>query len=271
MNLVTQFGKQICFILMYLYITIVIPLVTSFIYMTGQINSCWNLSGYLTIQLFDIQLQQKYIKYLKPVPFIQNGFILTNHRSFTDFFFDPYITRASCIVRRLACFVAGIFGLQLLFESRMIVINRGKDNRHDLWNNILNYTLILFYPEGTRLKHLSLPSNYKEVELKYGLLKSIYENRENQEYALNQVQIFISRGKEDVLNEKIFQLGFNQTITYMVGEPIIPSQYNTFDDFIDKVKHEWHTLWNIVYCSLDHTEIKDSKYVIEKINIPYYV
>ena len=271
MNSVTQLSKRGYFILMCLYIATVIPLVSSFLYIIGQINSCWNLSGYLTIQMFGIKLNQKCISNMRPVPFIQNGFILTNHRSFTDFFLDPYITRSSCIVRRLACLVAGIFGVQLLFDNRMIVINRDKDDRHKLWKKILNHTLILFYPEGTRLKHVTLPSNYKEVQLKHGLLKSIYENSKIQKQShLNQVQIFISRGKEDVMNEKTFQLNFNQTITYMIGDPIIPSQYNTFDDFIDKIKHEWHTLWNIVY--LNPTEIKDDthKYITNKIDVPYY-
>ncbi len=49
------------------------------------------------------------------------------------------------------------------------------------------------------------------------------------------------------MNEKIFHLGFGETVTYMIGDTIESGDYETFDAFIDKVKLEWHTLWNHVY------------------------
>ena len=102
--------------------------------------------------------------------------------------------------------------------------------------------LYMFYSEGTRCCHLSLPDNYKMISLRYGLLKSIWEKKEN-----TQIQIVISKNKEKVLNEKTMDIGFGIKIHYIVGNPINTRDYKTFDSFIDKIKLDWYTLWNQVY------------------------
>ena len=239
------FYKAIKFMSVFIYITVMIPLLTSFILVTYT-QSAWNLTTYLVIKTLQIKLKQIYLREKVPQPFITNGFILTNHRSFVDFFLDVYLTQGAYIGRLLAVAIVSIWGLQSINENRCILLQRGKDRRNSLWEKASKHKLILFWPEGTRCSHIVLPVNYKEVELKYGLLKSIYENKKP-------IQIYISSGKENVMHEKTFHLGFNETITYMIGEPIESGEYDTFDTFVDKVKLEWHTLWNHVY-SLDENK-----------------
>ena len=294
MNTIFHFPiKVFQFISFFLYITVILPIISSFLFITGieKIQSSWNLTAYLVIETLQIKLKQIYLKNMdenvekenvkkegveedvtqqkeQKVPtFIKNGFIITNHRSFTDLFLDVYLTQGDYVGRLLAVAIVTIWGIQSIVENRCILLQRGKDNRNTLWEKISKHKLIIYWAEGTRCSHTTLPVNYKDVELKYGLLKSIYENKKP-------IQIYISSGKENVVNEKRFHLGFGETVTYMIGEPFESSNYETFDAFIDKVKLEWHTLWNHVYnYNNDKNENnleKKSKYTEIQHLTPYY-
>ena len=82
-------------------------------------------------------------------------------------------------------------------------------------------------------------------------MKSIWENTEN-----IRIQITISKNKELILNEKTFDIGYGVNIYYITGEPIYTRDYDTFELFIDKVKLDWHTLWNEVYSYIDEDNEK---------------
>jgi 1-acyl-sn-glycerol-3-phosphate acyltransferase len=170
---------------------------------------------------------------------INSGVIITNHRSFTDFYLDPYLNKCPCITRGLAVIVIFLGGLLAIIYNRCIYINRDKDDRFTIYSKIKS-KLFLYYPEGTRCSHLELPSNYKDIQLKYGLLKSIYENK-------RPLQINISKNKELVINEKQMKIQFGITIYNIVGDKILAEDYNTFEDYIDKIKLDWFNLWNKLY------------------------
>lgn len=261
-NLIVKIGDGLVFLGCYVYLTYILPLFVCCLQLLQISNICFNTVAYLFIYSIDLRLKQKYIGD-NPIPFIKNGAIITNHRSFTDFFLDNYLTQGTCIARKMVMFVIGIIGLFFVFENRLIFINRKKDDRNTIWKKMEKHKLILFYPEGTRCSHLTLPVDYREIKMQFGLLKSVYEHGV-------EVQVYISAGKEDVMNEKRFRMGFGKTIVYMVGEPLHSKEYDTFEKFIDAVKLEWHTLWNHVYSSSHESPQQQQQLQICDVAIPFY-
>ena len=130
----------------------------------------------------------------------------------------------------------------------MIVFNRGKTRRHKLYKQILNHIevtntkRIIFYPEGTRQNYnlLTCVNDIKD-KLKYGLLKSIYENNT---YPL---QLCITSNKENVFNEKTFAFNYNTKIITCYSKYIHPKNSVTFESFIDKISEEWFECWKITH------------------------
>ena len=88
--------------------------------------------------------------------FINEGFILGNHRSWLDAFIDPFVSDSITIIRRLAVVGAPFVVLLSYIDDRVIVINRGKDSRDSVYAKCIihmqksNNKRIMFYPEGTR-------------------------------------------------------------------------------------------------------------------------
>jgi 1-acyl-sn-glycerol-3-phosphate acyltransferase len=232
--------------------------------MTSITNNAWDLESFL-IQEF---LQLRYIKLPyttnknnkcnchcdsdsdidnkideKMSDIISNGIIITNHRSYADFFIDPYMFQAPALGRMLAVFSILFSGVLGVICNRLLVINRN-DSRENIYNKLKKKKIFYFYPEGTRCKHLTLPQDYKDVALKPGLLKSIYEDNDKPN---QQIQVVISKNKENVMDEKSFKLGFRKNIIYCVGKPIKTKDYETFEEFFDAIKKEWKYLWDKVY------------------------
>ena len=237
------------FVLWCIFFTYILPLLAFFFYCIGYTTNPWDC----TTEMINSILNTKLININKtPQPFITNGVILTNHRCFSDFYLDPYLFSCSSMARRLAALVSGFFFVLSCYFNRGIIINRNQD-RNTIYSYVLSLgkTIFMFYPEGTRCSHVTLPEDYKEVSLKYGLLKSIWENTEN-----TRIQITISKNKELVLNEKTFDIGYGVNIYYITGEPIYTRDYDTFELFIDKVKLDWHSLWNEVYSYIDEDNEK---------------
>ena len=238
------------FILGCICTTCVLPTIAFFLYCFGYTNNPWDMNS----EMINYLTKTKAIHVNKSIqPFITNGVIITNHRCFTDFFLDPYVFSCPVIGRRIAVFASGIAGIISFFFNRTIIIDRRLD-RNTIFSYVLSlgHKLFMFYPEGTRCSHVTLPENYKEITLKYGLLKSIWENSEN-----TRIQITISKNKEKVLNEKKFKIGYGVNVYYITGNPIYTRDYSTFDEFIDKIKLDWHTLWNEVFSIDDNTILQD--------------
>ena len=97
---------------------------------------------------------------------IEKGFIIPNHRSFTDFYLDPYITRSSIVGRTLAFFAVSFYAfLGYFIDKRLIAISR-TDKREHTFAKLVNHmksssqfkNRIVFFPEGTRKNYMSLAS-----------------------------------------------------------------------------------------------------------------
>jgi 1-acyl-sn-glycerol-3-phosphate acyltransferase len=136
----------------------------------------WNLTTYIGF------FKLLNIKYKVDGKFIKKGFILSNHRTFCDFVYDPYISGASVVGRSLA-FISVLFASIIgIIDNRFIIVDRNKP-RHIIFEQIINFihsggrysNRILFYPEGTRKSHKTLTLEETKNIIKPGLLKSIYE------------------------------------------------------------------------------------------------
>ena len=171
---------------------------------------------------------------------IDEGFILPNHRSFIDFMIDPYMCNGTEVSRYLVILGAPFILLIAYIDNRVIFINRGKDNRNDIYNrcvlhiNQYQYKRIVFYPEGTRNKYTSLssPEELKSY-LKFGLLKSIYEDKRYP------VQLMISNNKEIAFNEKKLSANYGVKIHTKISKAIHPKNYATELEFFDEIVRVW--------------------------------
>lgn len=132
---------------------------------------------------------------------IDEGFILSNHRSFMDAIFDAYVTDGVLVCRALVILGAPFVVLLSYIDNRVILINRDKDKRDGIYERCVSHMnryknkRIVFYPEGTRNKYTSLGSRDElKSYIKFGLLKTIYQDKRYP------VQILISSNKEIAFN-----------------------------------------------------------------------
>jgi hypothetical protein len=175
-------------------------------------------------------------------PLIETGYMLANHRSWTDFCLDPFLADSAIIGRRIA--VLAIFWNTMIgyTDNRIFSFVVGKETRTQLFQRIKKHfamrNRILFFPEGTRLKytHLSSKDDVK-LYLKYGLLKEIYYDK------THPVQIQISNNKELVINEKKLHIQFGVPIRTHRTKAIYPDNYATEAEFYDAIAVEWYNAW----------------------------
>ena len=177
---------------------------------------------------------------------ISSGYILSNHRTWTDFAVDQYYSNA-CQTGRFLAYIACPASLFNYLDGRAIVINRNSSSHH-IFRKILEhhktspYKKIVIYPEGTR-RNYSVLENKDALKqyLKYGLLKRIYEHKEMP------VQCFISSNKELVCNEKKLSCRRNICIKNAISKPIYPIHFSSFEDFIDAICIEWFRCWKMTH------------------------
>ena len=237
--------------LFYMYISFIAPTYSILLYCIGLSKDPSITCAFIVLSTLDTKL----ITY-NETPLITNGVILTNHRSIADFYIDIYLFHCAAIGRYFAVFMTGFNGILAYFWNKVICINRNL-SRHAIYSKIQQHSpkLWYYYPEETRCSHLTLPTNYTDVPLKTGLLKSIYEDTNN-----TPIQIVISKNKEHVINEKKLHIGFEINVYSIIGEPIYTRDYATFELFLDKLKLDWHTLWNTIY--FVHSELFEKEPLI---------
>jgi hypothetical protein len=183
---------------------------------------------------------------------IEQGYILANHRSWTDFVFDTMISRGTIIGRREAFWAMGFSACLGYLDKRIISFTRGAETRQELFSrirqhmDITKYKRILFFPEGTRLKYTQLRSaDDVKTYLKYGMLKCIYEDKQFP------VQLQISNNKELVLDEKRMHIQYGMPINTHRSKPIYPNDYATEQLFYDEIAAVWYECWKITHLSQD--------------------
>lgn len=185
-------------------------------------------------------------------PLIEQGYILANHRSWTDFVFEPMMS-CSTIVARKEAFWAVWFSYCLGYlDNRTVGFTRGAETRQELFARIkqhmgiTKYKRILFFPEGTRLKYTQLNSaDEVKTYLKYGLLKCIYEDKQFP------VQLQISNNKELVFDEKRLHIRYGVPVNTHRSKPIYPKDYATEQLFYDEIAAVWYECWKITHLSQD--------------------
>ena len=171
---------------------------------------------------------------------IDEGFILPNHRCFIDIIIDGYVCNSYGLARYLVVLGTPFIILLSYIDNRAILINRGKDNRHDVYKRCVLHIhryqnkRICFYPEGTRNNYTSL-SSCEELKsyIKFGLLKSIYEDKRYP------VQLMISNNKEIAFNEKKLSAKYGVKINTKISKAIHPKDYSTDVEFFDEIVKVW--------------------------------
>jgi hypothetical protein len=174
--------------------------------------------------------------YIKDAELIDNGFILANHRCALDMFIDTPLVKASVVGRGMVYIANAFYGILFLIEGRGIILYRGTDTRETTYAKCKRKGgRIIFYPEGTRNSYTSLRDVAElKTYLKYGLLKSIYED------GIYPVQIQISNNKELALNEKKFTIGYNLEMNTRLSKPIHPADFATSQEFFDEIARVWY-------------------------------
>ena len=59
----------------------------------------------------------------------------------------------------------------------------------------------------------------------------------------------MSKGNDDIVNEKGFKMGFGKTIIYKYSPLIKPEDYSTREEFFDKVENVFNTMFSELYSS----------------------
>lgn len=177
--------------------------------------------------------------------FIKKGFVIANHRSFTDFVIDPYIARCAYVCRGLAFLIVLFMNIFFYLEVGSVTINRTRDTRKSIFAKMLKYERVLFFPEGTRLRYfyLNSPEDVKKY-LRYGILKEIYYHRNLP------VQLQISSNKEYVIDEKRMKINKGIYVRTHISGPIYPDKYQTEQEFYDSIAQKWYHSWKIVNSEL---------------------
>lgn len=210
-------------------------------------NFNWQSLSEITTNKFRIKLNAS-----SDAPLIEQGYILANHRSWTDFAFDTMMSRGTIVGRREAFWAVWFVTCIGYLDNRIISITRGAETRQELFSRIrqhmgiTNYKRILFFPEGTRLKYTQLKSaDDVKTYLKYGMLKCIYEDK------LYPVQLQISNNKELVVDEKRLHIQYGVPVNTHRSKPIYPKDYATEQLFYDEIAAVWYECWKITHLPQD--------------------
>ena len=179
---------------------------------------------------------------------IEQGYILANHRSWFDFVFDTTLSKATVLGRREAVWAVYFSAYLGYLDNRVISFTRGKETRQELFSRIkqhmnhTEYKRILFWPEGTRLKHTHLESaEDAKSYLKFGLLKCIYEDKQFP------VQLQISNNKEIVFDEKRLHIQYGVSVNTHRSKSIHPKDFATEQLFYDEIAKVWYECWKITH------------------------
>jgi len=167
---------------------------------------------------------------------------LCNHRSWADFFVDQAICGGASYLSRMMVWV----GTPLSSLYAWMAHSTWFFNRHrgidrvafskfmeDQWSKRQTFGMIA-YPEGTRNQTQS------PLTLKTGVLQFAYEYK-------HVVQCVITRGKEEVCNEKKLTIRKNQSLITSCSEPIDPTKFETFEAFVASVRKIFTDTWNDAY------------------------
>lgn len=234
---------MLAFVATYLWAVVVVPTVCIICKPIQWIYpNRFNLDFCFQHFLYDVLAIQHTVVWNAPL--IERGIVLANHRCALDLGIDCYLTKSSGIGRGMAYVASSCMALLILLEQRGIIMRRSVDKRDGIYARMVSHIettdkkRICFWPEGTRNSYTTL-SSPEEVGtyLKYGLLKSIYDDKRYP------VQLCISSNKEIAFSEKKLVARRGVPIHTMISKPIHPVDFAVEQEFYDAIKREWFDCW----------------------------
>ena len=230
--------KYILFPFIMIYMSVICPLMAIFNVFTNTKKSLlFNLCNYVNL-IFNVKIIR-----VSENDIVRNKDIiyLTNHRSFADMFIDPMIIGYSgmFIARNLVALVFPFSFIVSRLTNNCIYINRENIGNIVKFFKIVEDTRkkyshlnIIVYPEGTRRPNSHLP-----CPLKKGFIYHSYNNN-------LPLQIFISNGKEKVINESKFTFNTGQTVLVSFSNVISPNKdIETIEEYLARVQLIWNSTW----------------------------
>lgn len=169
---------------------------------------------------------------------IETGILLCNHVSGFDNLYDSHVTNSILIADSKIKWYHGLYYYLQSISGQVFDFDKTNTTRHKVYSDMTKLynkkenkiPRMLFYPEGTRKNVYYKTKESIKLNIKYGLLKSIYEKKEFP------VQLFISKNKEYSFINNTFGINY---VTSIYSDKINPEKYKTFELFIEKVTSEW--------------------------------
>lgn len=236
--LITIFGNLWFLFVFYLPCSFLFPIsLLPIVYIENKFGISNTINNWYTNFVIKYPLRTRY-KVINERKRIDHGILLSNHVSGFDNLYDSHITDAILIAdSKIKWYHAFYYYLQSL-SGQVFVFDKTDTTRHKVYTGMTNLYYqkenkiprMLFYPEGTRKNIDYKTKDELRSNIKYGLLKSIYESKEFP------VQLFISKNKENSFVNKSFELNY---VTSVYGNKISPENYQTFELFIEEITSEW--------------------------------
>ena len=169
---------------------------------------------------------------LNPREKIEKGVFISNHNSGFDNMYDSYITDATLLARSNVQYYHGLYYVIQKMYDMIYLFDNKSTNRHVIYREIdshMNKTgkNIIYYPEGTRVRTPYNNVDELKQKIKYGLLKSIYENKKYK------AQLFLSTNKSAPFNGK------REKILSKYSKSFDSNDYDSFKAYSDDILKNW--------------------------------
>ena len=178
-------------------------------------------------------------KILNPREKIENGIFISNHNSGFDNMYDSFITDATLLARSNVKYYHGLYYVIQKMYNMIYLFDNQNTDRHQIYNEIDNHIEktgknIIYYPEGTRIRKQYNNIDELKGKIKYGLLKSIYENKKYK------VQLFLSINKNAPFN------GVKEKIISKYSKPFDSNDYDSFKTYSDDILSNWFEIMTTI-------------------------
>ena len=182
---------------------------------------------------------QVHFEIINPREKIENGIFISNHNSGFDNMYDSFITDATLLARSNVKYYHGLYYFIQKMYDMIYLFDNKNTNRHQVYNEINRHMEktgknIIYYPEGTRVRTSYNNVDELKQKIKYGLLKSIYENKKYK------VQLFLSTNKNGPFN------GLKEKITSKYSKPFDSNDYSSFKAFTDDILSNWFEIMTTI-------------------------
>ena len=194
---------------------------------TSETNLYKRYTSFLINNVFKVPFEV-----INPREKIENGIFLSNHNSGFDNMYDSFLTDATLLARSNVKYYHGLYYVIQKMHNMIYLFDNKNTDRHQVYNKINSHIEktgknIVYYPEGTRVRKPYNNIDELKGKIKYGLLKSIYENKKYK------VQLFLSANKNGPFN------GTNEKIISKYSKPFDCNDYNSFKAFTDDILSNW--------------------------------